>query len=134
MHHYKNPQANAILERIHQVVSSMLKTKYLANVKFDAVVLWGDIFTYIVYAVRCSYHSTLQYIHVQLVFGWDMLLDINFQPNYKEMWLRNRKLIDYNNKGENSKQVQYDYEVVHYTYILRNGNQYKIGRRQIRTV
>ena len=33
----KNPQENAILERIHQVVGSMLKTKDLANVKFDTV-------------------------------------------------------------------------------------------------
>ena len=36
----ENPQANAILERTHQVVSSMLKTKNLANVTFDAVAPW----------------------------------------------------------------------------------------------
>ena len=82
MHHYKNPQANAILEIIHQVVGSILKTKYLANVTFDAVAPWSDILAYIVYVVRCSYHITLQTNPGQLVFGIDMLLYINFQPNY----------------------------------------------------
>ena len=47
----------------------------------------------------------------QLVFGRDMLLDINFQMNYKDIWLRNQKLINNNNKHENDKQVEYDYEV-----------------------
>ena len=35
MHRYKNPEENTILEKIHQVVGSMLKTKELVNVTFD---------------------------------------------------------------------------------------------------
>ena len=48
----KNPQANVILERIHQVVGSMLKTKDLANVTFDAVFPWGEILASIAYVVQ----------------------------------------------------------------------------------
>ena len=70
----------------------MLKTKDLANVTFDAVSLWSKILTSIVYAVQYSYHITLQANPVKLVFGSDMLLDINFQPNYNEMWLMNQNL------------------------------------------
>ena len=92
MHHYKNPQENAILERIHKVVSSMLRTKDLDNVKFDAVSLWSDILASITFAARYSYHSTLQTTPGKSLFGNDMLLDIYFQPNYKEMWLRKQKL------------------------------------------
>ena len=55
-----------------------------------------------------------------------MLLEINFQPNYKEMWLRKQKLVNYNNKHENEKWVQYDYEVGHYASILRDGNYRKL--------
>ena len=62
----------------------------------------------------------------QLVFGCDMLLDINFQPNYKEVRLREQKLINYNNKRENSKRVQYDYEFSHYAYILWERNYQKL--------
>ena len=41
-----------------------------------------------------------------------MLLDIYFQPNYKDMWLRKQTIINYNNKRENKKRVQHNYEVV----------------------
>ena len=117
----KNPQANAILERIHQVVGSMLKTKDLANVIFDAVAPWSDILASVAYAVRCSYHSTLQATPGQLVFGRDMLLDIDFQPNWAKMWQRKQNIINYNNKRENSRRVSHDYEVGQYAYILRDG-------------
>ena len=80
---------------------------------FDAVSPWSNIIASITYAVRCSYHITLQATPGKLFFRSDMLLEINFQPNYKEMWLRKQKLIKYNNKFENAKRVEYDYEVGH---------------------
>ena len=88
----KNPQAYAILERLNQAIGNMLKTKYLANVTFYAVAPWSEIITSIAYAVRCSYHSTLKANPGQLIFGRDMLPDINLQPNYKNMWLRKKNL------------------------------------------
>ena len=99
----KNPQANAILEIIHQVFGSMLKTKDLANVMFDVVAPWSEILASIVYAVRCSYNSTLQATPGKLVFGRDMLLEINLQLNYREICPRKQKLINFNNKRENAK-------------------------------
>ena len=122
----KNPQANAILEIIHQVFGSMLKAKDLANVTFYAVAPWSNIITSIAYAVQCSYYSTLQANPGKLLFGCDIIIDINFQPNYKEMWLRKQKIINYNNKRENAKRVEYDYEIVRYAYILRDGNYRKL--------
>ena len=101
----------------------MLKTKDLANVTFDAVALWSDILASIAYAVQYSYYSMLQANPGKLFFSWNMFLDINFQPNYKEIWLRNKKLINNNNnKRESTKRVQYNYEVGHYSYILRYVN------------
>ena len=32
-----------------------------------------------------------------------------------------KKLINYYNKSENKKRVQYNYDVGHYTYIIRDG-------------
>ena len=88
----KKSQANAIVGRSHQVVVSMLNTQYLANVMIDTVDPWKKILTSITYAVRFSHHSTLQATPGQLVFGRGMLLDINFQPNYKEMWIRKKNV------------------------------------------
>ena len=39
---------------------------------------------------------------------------------------KEEKLINYNNKRENGKRVQYDYEVFHYAYILRDENYRKL--------
>ena len=49
-----------------------------------------------------------------------MLLYINVQPNYKEMWLRKQKITNYNNNSENENRVQYNYEVGRYAYIIRD--------------
>ena len=112
----------------------MLKTKDLANVTFDAFSSWRNILAYIVYAVRLSYHSTLQAIPGKLFFGRDILLDNNFQLNYKETWLIKQKVSYYNNKRENAKQVQYDYEVVHYAYILKGRNYLKLEEDKLVTL
>ena len=122
----KNPQANAILERIHQVVGSMLKTKDLVNVVFDVVDPWSDILASIAFAVRCSHHSTLNATPGQLVFGRDMLLDIAYVPNYQNTWQRKQKRINYDNIRENSKRVSHDYQVGEQAYILRDGNYRKL--------
>ena len=42
------------------------------------------------------------------------------------MKLTKKKLINNNNKSENTKRVQYDYDVGHYTYIIRDGNYRKL--------
>ena len=52
MHHNKNPQANAILEIINQVVGSILQTKYLNNVTFDVFSTWSKILASTEYALQ----------------------------------------------------------------------------------
>ena len=98
----------------------------MANVTFDEFSRSSKILAYIAYAVQCSYYRTLQATSEKLFFGSDMLLDIHFEPNYKEIWLRNQNIISYNNKRENAKQVEYDYAVGHYAYILRDKNYRKL--------
>ena len=117
----KNPQANAILERIHQVVGNMLKTKDLKNHIFDPLDKWGQILASVAFAVRCSYHSTLKGTPGQLVFGRDMLLDIKFHPDYKKVWADKQSRINLDNARENSKRVPHDYQVGDYAYIVKDG-------------
>lgn len=122
----KNPQSNAILERIHQVTGNMLKTMDLVNIEFDVIDPWTSILTSIAYAVRCSFHSTLKATPGQLVFGRDMLLDLKFEPNYTQTWAQKQQRINYDNIRENSKRVTYDYKVGNYVYVLRDGNYRKL--------
>ena len=117
----KNSQSNAILEQIHQVVGSMLKTKDLVNIKFNELDMWNPILASVAYAIRCSNHSTLNATPGQLIFGRDMLLDLKFDPNYKQMWAHKQKRISYDNVRENSKRISHDYMVGEYVYILKDG-------------
>lgn len=122
----KNPQSNAILERIHQVVGSMLKTKDLVNIEFDELDMWSPILASVAYAIRCSHQSTLNTTHGQLVFGRDMLLDLKFEPNYEQMWAKKQKRFKYNNIRENSKRAAHDYNVDDYVYIITDGQYRKL--------
>ena len=56
----------------------MLLTKNLSNREFDYINPWGDIISSISWAIRASYHHTLQATPGQLVFGRDMLLNISY--------------------------------------------------------
>ena len=38
----KKPQANALVERVHQVILNMLVTKYLDEKVFDHIDPWGE--------------------------------------------------------------------------------------------
>ena len=70
--------------------------------------------------MKWSLHSMLQSTTGQLVFDCYMLLEINFQPKCKEIWLRKKKNINDNNKGENEKQVDHEYEVGQYAYCMND--------------
>ena len=73
----KNPQANAILERVHQVLGDMLRTKELQKHTFDTVDPWSDILASVAWAIRSTHHTTLQASPAQLVFSRDMLLNVS---------------------------------------------------------
>ncbi len=74
----KNPQANAILERVHQVITTMLHTTELDMA--DTVVTSDiDVFlTNASWAICSTYHTVLKASPGAAIFGWDMLFDIPF--------------------------------------------------------
>jgi hypothetical protein len=69
----ENPQANAPVELVHQVIHNMICTKDSGNCVFDYIDPWGEILSSIAWAIRASYHSKLGTTPAQLVFGCDMI-------------------------------------------------------------
>jgi hypothetical protein len=74
----KNPQSNAILERMHAVFTNMLHT-----VKLDMAELVNasDINIFLsdaAWAIRSTYHTVLKASSGATIFGRDMLFDILF--------------------------------------------------------
>ena len=78
----KNPQANAILERVHQVLGQMLRTSELdmANsVSPDDVDVFLDNAAW---AIRSTYHTVLKASPGAAIFEQDMLFDIPFVADW----------------------------------------------------
>jgi len=72
----RNPQANAIVERVHQVIGNMLRTFELENNYLDETDPWSGIWSATAFAVCSAYHTMLQATPGQLVFGCDMVFNI----------------------------------------------------------
>ena len=87
----KNPQANAILERVHQVLGDMLHTKNLQSYDFDDIDPWSELLALVAWAIYCTHHTTLQTSLVQLVFNQDILLNIKFIADWEAIRLRKQK-------------------------------------------
>jgi transposase InsO family protein len=91
----KNPRANSICERMHQVVGNTLR------------VLIADA----VYATRCTYHSSLKTTPGGLAFGRDMILDVPLVNDLYQIQQRRQSLIDQRLIEANAKRFSYDYNV-----------------------
>ena len=55
----RNPQANAIVERVHQVLGNMVRTFELENTYLDENDPWKGILSATAFAIRSTYHTTL---------------------------------------------------------------------------
>ena len=67
-----NHQSKTILERVHQVLVSMLRTKNLTKYDFDDMDPWISLLDLVACAIYRAHHTTLQAIPDKLVFGKDM--------------------------------------------------------------
>ena len=72
----QNPKANALVERVYQVIIDMLVTKYFDNKLFNYIESWGETLAYIAWEIRSSYHRTITAMPGKSVFGRDMLFNL----------------------------------------------------------
>jgi hypothetical protein len=89
----ENPQANAPVERVYQVIQNMIRTNDLSNRIFDYMDPWGEILSSIARAIRALYHSTLGATPAQLVFGRDMIFNIKTIVDWKTITTSKQKQI-----------------------------------------
>ena len=101
----RNSQSNAIIERIHQMISNILQSFDLTQIELDKDDLFSGILAAMMFATRATYHTTLQATPTQLVFGRHAILNSTFEANWKYIKDRKQKFIDQNNAKENSKPI-----------------------------
>ena len=105
-----NPQANGIIERVHQVLNNCLRTYELEEQELDEHDPFGQFLAAASFAIRSTFHTTLQATPGQLVFGRDMLLPIKFKADWAAINERKQKEINRNNERENKKRIKHTYK------------------------
>ncbi len=108
----KNPQANTILEleRIHAVFTNMLRITELNKAE---LVKASDINVFLsgtVWAICSTYHTVLKTSPGTAIFGQDMLFDILFIADWKNIGEHRQQLTDLNTACENKGRIDYDYK------------------------
>ena len=80
----RNPQANSIIERVHQTIGNIIRT-FEMNKKtdIDEEDPWSGVLTATMFAIRATYHMTNQATLAQLVFGRDAILNTTFEVNWQ---------------------------------------------------
>ena len=124
----KNPQANALVERVHQVILKILVTKDLDNKLFDYIDPWGETLEYIAWAMRDSYHHNIMDLPGQDVFDIGMLFNLVSVVRWKVATAAKQRQVDIDYVRENAKQVTHDYAIGDQVYVEMTGIYRKLER------
>ena len=84
----RNPQSNAIIERIHQTIENIIRTFDISNIVNNNP--WSGILAATMFVVRATYHKTLQASPMELVFGRDAILNIKHVADWEDIWQRKK--------------------------------------------
>jgi hypothetical protein len=117
----KNLQANAILERLHQVLGQMLRTSKLDMAK---TVIPDDVDVFldnVAWAICSTYHTVLKASPGAAIFGRDMLFDIPFIADWNKIGDYRQRQTNLSMARKNSKQVDYDYKVGDKVLLTQEG-------------
>ncbi len=84
----------------------------------------ADIDTFIdnaAWAIHSTYHTVLKASPGAAIFGQDMLFDIPFVANWKQIGDYRQHQTDRSSKRDNNKRVDYDYKVGDKILIRKDG-------------
>ena len=107
----RNPQANAIVEHVHQVIGNMIRATEVQGQSDLDEYGWRGILAAVRQAVRSTVHTTTRATPTQLVFGRDAILNVSFEADWQYIKDRKQKRILQNNAAENATRIVHVYNV-----------------------
>ena len=110
----RNPQANAILKRLHQVIGNQFRTSVTDEEDRR------ESLPSICYAIRATYKTTARASPAQLTFGRDMMMDTNFTADWKRIQDRKWRQVQIDNARENEKRIDYQYKEGDQVYLMQD--------------
>jgi hypothetical protein len=87
-----NPQSNAIIERVHQTIGNFLRT--FPKEMLDQLNPWNGNLAATMFAVRATYHTTMQATPSQLFFVRDAILNTKFEEKWALIKQQKQKIIE----------------------------------------
>ena len=117
----KNPQANAMVERMHQSISTMLAISIQENPPKsyeEAANLVQSKCMTTQFALRATIHSIMKISPGELAFGRNILNPFSPQINWVEMLQDKQRTIDKYNFKENTRRRDFDYKIGDKVLIL----------------
>lgn len=116
----KNPQANAVCERLHKTIQDLINTSVRTppNNVNNAIELVDSCLASAVRSLRSVVHQGLKVSPGALVFGRDMVLPIPILADYNLIRERRQAIIDDNNRRANLRRRFKDYQVNEQVLIL----------------
>ena len=110
----KNPQANAICERMHQTIGNSLRVISASRPPRgvdDAKQMVDTAIANAVHAHRSTFHGTINATPGSLAFHRDMILDLPLIADLQLIREHRQQLIDRNLITANRRRFAYDYQV-----------------------
>jgi hypothetical protein len=87
---------------------------------------WGGILAAIAFALRSTYSTTLQAMPGLLIFGRDMVVNVQHLTDWTAIKARKQQIIHKNNQIENSKQILHHNQVGDLVMLKNNrANKYE---------
>ena len=122
------PQANAILEQVHQTIMGMLHT---AEINMAIINSKSDItgfLTNVTWTVHSTYHTILKVSPGIAIFGRDMLFDAPFIADWNKIVIHWQCQTDCNTACENNTWIEWDCKVGNQMLVETDGILHKSER------
>jgi hypothetical protein len=103
----KNPRANVIVERMHQVLANMLRVQLTTQYEGDDPI--KDMRSAAAYAIRATVHGTTKHSPSQLVDQKDMILRTTIKADLAMIRQQREAAVKANNVRENKRRIAYPY-------------------------
>ena len=117
----RNPQVSAVLERVHQVIMTMLCTGEL-DMADTAVPSDIDAFlTNVAWAICSTYHTVPKASPGAAIFGQDMLFDILFLADWNKIGDHRQQQTDLNTELENRSCHDWNYKIGDQVLLRKDG-------------
>jgi transposase InsO family protein len=116
----RNPQANAIIERVHQTIGNIIRTFNVPAM--DSNDLWTGTLAATMFAARATHHTTLQASPMQLVFGRHAILNIAHMTDWEHTRQRKQAQINENDPRENLSQCAHNHSIGDKTLVKARKN------------